>query len=316
MEREPPIFLIGVGRTGSTAIYRALAVHEDLGWFSNYSVHFPRTLLVVALQRLYRVPGFRKVIWGDQRQGHHPWLSRVDRYLPRPDEVYPLWARLCGEKFRRDYLIDVKATPAERHKTRRAVRWALRLQGKSRFIAKITGPARMGYLDSVFPDAVFVHVIRDGRAVVNSLLNIPFWKEGGGHERPWWKNGLPEGWEAEWERFGRSPAALAAIQWRTIMDVTRREKEQLSPGRYFEIRYEDFINAPVETMRRVAADCGLRPSAKLDDYVGRPGRYRDMNLKWVKRFSSEEIDDLHQIMGEWLERSGYACQVPEVKRQA
>ena len=138
----------------------------------------------------------------------------------------------------------------------------LRFQGRSRFVTKITGPPRIGYLTSVFPDAIFVHVVRDGRAVVNSLLNVDFWIEGGGYDRPWWRNGLQEGWETEWKSFGSSPISLAALQWRTIMEVTDWERRRISSNQYFEVRYEDFLADPHRTLELVAQFCDVNATAE------------------------------------------------------
>jgi hypothetical protein len=46
---------------------------------------------------------------------------------------------------------------------------------RNRLVVKITGWPRIGFLKEIFPDAKFIHILRDGRAVANSYINVPFW---------------------------------------------------------------------------------------------------------------------------------------------
>lgn len=310
MRISRPVFIVGMPRSGTTVFYQALAVHEDLAWFPNYSNVFPRLGLPAAiLPRIYTWAWCRRLLQTSRRK-HSKGLGYLRRFLPTPDEIYPLWQRWCGQKFRRQYLIGLTATPDECRTVHKAVRWVLRLQSKPRFVTKITGPPRIGYLRSIFPDVVFVHIIRDGRAVVNSLLNVDFWKDSGGYGRPWWTGGLPAGWKEEWKCFGQSAMALSAIQWRAVLQVARQEREQLAPHQYFEIKYEDFVADPPKVMDGVLARCGLRRSPRVSEYVSQSSRFRDFNYKYLERFSREEIHMLERIMGDWLDHYGYARSAP------
>ena len=76
---------------------------------------------------------------------------------------------------------------------RATVAGVLRYHGKARFAAKLTGPARISYVSSIFPEARFVHVVRDGRAVVQSLMKVEFWGARDRMTRPAWENGLTGG---------------------------------------------------------------------------------------------------------------------------
>jgi len=49
-------------------------------------------------------------------------------------------------------------------------------QKKPFFLHKYTGWPRALFLNAIFPRAKFVHVIRDGRAVASSLLQMPWWR--------------------------------------------------------------------------------------------------------------------------------------------
>ena len=63
----------------------------------------------------------------------------------------------------------------------------MKYQGKREFIAEYSGWSRIAFFNEIFPHCRFIHIVRDGRAVANSLLNVSYWK----------------GWEGihKWEEF-------------------------------------------------------------------------------------------------------------------
>lgn len=291
---DRPIFLIGTGRCGTTVVFEALSLHEELAWFSNYNDRFPRTEAASLAPRIYQLPLLRRLPRGEKPQ-YLQGTARFNQFLPKPSECYRKWEALCGRKFRRDFLVATRATPGERSRVLHAVSAALRLQGKTRFAAKVTGPPRIEYLHSLFPDARFIHVIRQPAAVIGSWLKMDFWRNRG-YEQPRWDNGLPEGWERRWASYGRHPVALAAMQYRAIFDVCRSERRLLEPHQYLELAYEEFVSDPVEQMLKVEAFCGLQKSSRLLEHVSAPGRYVDMNSKHQSLFSSEEQRMIQEIL--------------------
>lgn len=301
------IFLVGMPRSGTTAIFEALAARHDVAWFSNYLRRFPRLPMVSALSRLVDLSP--KMRWSMGRSDQtKSWLERLG---VGPDEAYPVWRRCCGERFQFDYLLGVRATPAEKKRVRATIADVRRYQRKPHFAAKLTGPGRIGFISSIFPDARFVHVLRDGRAVVQSLMKIPFWRERDRRHRPAWRNGLTERDLADWERHERSPLALAAVQWRRVIESTRKEAASHAPDRYAEISYEQFVAEPQQVLDGIAEFCGLPSSTRADEFLQNRLRTRDMNWQWRERFNSREIAMLNELMNDLLERLGYGIDAPE-----
>ncbi len=303
---DRPIFLIGMPRSGTTVIFEAFAAREDLAWLSQHLERAPGALPLAAVSRLADVtPSMRRSV------------SRTDQIRPAferlrvgPAEAYAFWERLCGEKFRYDYLHGVTATPEEQRRASNAVSKVGRYQGKPRFAAKVTGPARIGYLSSIFPDASFVHVVRDGRAVVQSLMRVYWWKERDRMHVPAWRNGLTEGDLADWQRYEVAPEALAAVQWRRVVEMARSEAAELAPDRYAEVHYERFVSAPQQVLREIADFCGLPPSRRAEEFLESRFELRDMNFQWRERFDGAAIAMLDDLIGNTLRAFGYDVDPP------
>lgn len=296
-----PIFVIGVPRSGTTLVFDVLASHAELAWFSQYSARFPSIPIVAALSRFADLsPIFRKAVTRSSQR--RPW---IEKFRIGPVEAYELFEKCCGKKFRYEFLLGVEPSERERRALRRAVALCLRYQGKSRFATKITGPGRIGYLTGIFPDANFIHVVRDGRAVVRSLLRAPFWRESSRMQAPAWQNGLQPSDLSDWKAWEHSPAALAAVQWRAIITRVREEAQALPSGHYAEVRYEDFIRAPHETTEAILEHCRLERNPAVHNFLSRRFELQDMNLQWPKYFSGAELHMLWQLLGCTLVQLGY-----------
>jgi len=159
-----------MGRSGSTRIFEAMACHPELGFFSARQDQLPRLPLYSLWTRLWID---RPKLWRHERPAGEPghWWEHLQ---DRPSEGYRIWEACCGAPFRDEFLLGQSAGEAERRAIQRFSRCVLRYQGRQRLLAKFTGPPRITYLRSLFPHPTFVHVVRDPRAVVPSLLAAPF----------------------------------------------------------------------------------------------------------------------------------------------
>ncbi len=300
---DSPIFMIGMPRSGTTAISEAIALHKDLGWFSNLMSYFPDSYWISVISRIIDIPLIGRNLGGKKLQSKGI-VSRIRGYLPHCTEAYPIWERCCGRKFREDYLAGQSAQQEEKDKTVALVKNILAFQGKRRFFAKLTGPPRIGYLTSIFPDACFVNVLRDPRAVVSSLMKVEFWRKRG-LDRPWWQNGLPDAYVREWVESGRSPVALAAVQWKWIVELTWLEKEKIEKEKFMEIRYEDFLQRPHDMSRDILRRLALADSPETHRYLDTSGKMVDMNRKYRSFLGEDEIRLIEDITRVTAGRAGY-----------
>ncbi|MEM9056865.1 MAG: sulfotransferase [Pseudomonadota bacterium] len=289
---DRPVFFIGMPRSGTTIAFEAFAQHPQLAWLSNYCRLWPAAPSANLLRRLLdnRVVRLR----GHKKQYGKAWKFNV--LLPQPDEAYEFWDHHTGLDFSRGALADTTAEPTVAARVRRAVRAVTRWQGRARFAAKLTGPPRIGYLASIFPDARFVHVVRDARAVTHSLLRVPFWKAKGGYDGPFWHGLLTAEQVAAWERDGGDPGVLAALQWRQVQAQVAAEGEALSEGQLLTVTYERFTEAPHETLDAMARFCELDASPQPGAWIDQGARLRNMNDKFRADFSPEYIARLDAVL--------------------
>ncbi|MFK5948090.1 MAG: sulfotransferase, partial [Methylococcales bacterium] len=248
-----PIFFIGVPRSGTTVIFESFARHEMLGWPSNYSRKFPSLPKLGLILRLTDNKFIN--LSGQKKQYNHVMIA--NKVLPKPAEAYEFWNHYTEIDFARQYLVDQSATPECINRLNSAVSSILYWEGKKVFSAKLTGPSRIHFLRSVFPDAKFIHVVRDGRAVVHSMLNSSAWSSRNFLDQPWWKGGLTDTDIKKWNYSNKNPAVLAALQWNKIIDISQQESIECNKNNYQEIKYEQFIESPYNSVKKLYDWCNL-----------------------------------------------------------
>ena len=304
IEIERPIFVIGMPRSGTTILSEAMSIHEDVGWFSNYMNKLPYIPEVTLLTRIVNIPRIGWHLRGKKRQSKG-FGSFIRSWLPYSAEAFPVWGLYCGSKFPWDYMINRVANENEKYRIRTTIKNVLILQGKQRFFSKFTGPPRICYLNSIFPDAYFVHVLRDPRAITSSLLKVPFWKKGGGLENPWWRNGLCQGYVEEWINSGRSSIALAAVQWKQVVELAWQESKILDSSRYIELRYEDFVSAPHGALQEILNKVDLPYSLSVQRYINSIGKVQNMNFKYKQNLTRSDILLIEKITNNTAQKAGY-----------
>lgn len=266
-EIPKPIFLIGSGRSGSSFLAEVLSNHPDVAYLTFLSNRFP-----------YRPRYNRFVLRGLKVPG----INLLLRHRFGIVEAYRFWdAHAPGFSEPTRDLLAADLTERTRSSLRRAVAANL-VPGRRRFFAKITGWGRIGFLNEVFPDAIFIHLVRDGRDVANSLLQVDFWR--GWHGPQNWRFGeLSSHNQQLWEKFDRSFVALAGICWRILVNSVEEARDQAEPGRFLEVRYEDFVDDPIIVLRQILSKCKLDPT---------PQFFREFNPSDVRDASGKHRRDL------------------------
>lgn len=150
----------------------------------------------------------------------------------------PHWAHLSLYGFNETYwqrkIADFFATFQNDYAQRRGkVRWAEKTPHYT---------PQVGFLHTLFPDAQFVHLIRDGRDVVASHL----------------------------KRWGRREAVRSILRWRSHVTVAQRFGAHVKPAQYYELRYEDLARQPETTLRGLLGFLQEDWEEGLLDYLNTP----------------------------------------------
>lgn len=158
------------------------------------------------------------------------------------------------------------------------------------------------WLGRLFPRALFVHVVRDGRAVASSLVRQRWVDPASGEPVEWCRD-----------------LASAARYWASVVTSVRVQAATV-PGRYLEVRYEDLVTEPRRTMEALLAFLGerwsdevlrhersgvaLSPLESSTAAVSRPIE-AGAAAAWRGRLSAEERAEVHRAAGPALEAFGY-----------
>lgn len=198
----------GTGRSGTTLVTELLARHPATGFVSGVDDKLWRLGSRGRWNgRLYRA--------GAPRPSSMRALAEATALLERgrlgvrPSEAYALLDRHVMPGFSapcRDLLAQ-DLTPHVRRRLVAFVEERRRAQGVDVLLQHLTGWPRTGLLRAALPDLRTVNVVRDGRAVASSWLQMGWWDGRLGPDR-WIYGPLPADLHEEWERSGRDFAVL------------------------------------------------------------------------------------------------------------
>lgn len=282
---EKPIIFIGTGRSGSTVISGAVFSHRDLGYPSNYQQKFPSFLGINLIRRVFDNRFWRVFTRG----GRHNMLYKL---IFLPSEAYNMWRHLTGPRinFSRGFLLEDRATPEEATAIRAYFTQMVALQGKKRLAFKITGPARIGYLLSIFPDAQFVYIKRRLVPTLNSFLKISFWETRGKYRL--WFTGAYSAVEKQWAAAQKQATTLTAFQLGRINAMTQKEIAQHNAN-VFECDYEDFVKNPEMTLRLLLDFLQLHHDSDCYSYLDKNPIY-DNSKSDAHYFNPAELEQIYK----------------------
>jgi len=158
-------------------------------------------------------------------------------------------------------------------------------------------------LERLFPRALYVHLVRDGRDAAASFLQ------------------MPAGIVTEFWGHPRSVAGFAR-QWGTEIRAARALGMRVGPGRYLELRYERLVGSPEDVLRQICTLAGLPWEPAMLDYAGNvdvSARPHQQNLKrppttglrdWRTELARPEIEGFEEMSGDVLAELGYELADP------
>ncbi len=229
MTSRPPFFVLGAPRSGTTLLGDLLDAHANL--------------------RVTQELNLTGILHGvEQLTAHRARMERVGR-----EEV-------TARDGKADAAIYV----------RQLIEHELADSKKQRYADKHTVYCfEIPLLETLFPNAAYVHIIRDGRDVAYSALDNLTWSR---HWR-----------FADWTP---KTYAQAAGWWSDHVHAARAAGARIGPARYLEVRYEALLAAPRETMAQIFEFLGEEfdePSLRALERVTSSPR------RWVTTMSRREV---------------------------
>jgi hypothetical protein len=274
-DATPFPFVVGRGRSGTTLVRAILDSHPDMAVPDE-------THLIVRLgrrrQRYERASGFD-----------------VDTFM---DDLGRRRGFDCFELDEPVVRADLRADPPGSYPDaiRRVFALYAASRGKRRYADKTPiHVLNVPYLADLFPEARFVHVIRDGREVALSYLDVA---------------------------WGPTSVADAALEWRRAVLSGRRAGSRLGPSRYLEVRYERLVDDTEATVRGLCDFLDLafdpvmlRYHERADEVAGKMGMpdarqalYRPLTRglrDWRTQIPVSDVALFEALAGDVLDELGY-----------
>ena len=290
MDNKDPIIIVGAGRTGSTIFHSMFSKHPTVAWLPGPTCNrFPEN------------PALSRFV---MRSVDYPLVGEFLRRKIKPAECYPFWEHHC-KGFTAPYRDLLASDVTETTKNRIPDTMSKILtERRNRLLIKITGWPRIGFLSRIFEGAKFIHVMRDGRAVANSMINVDYWW---GWRGPgdWRWGELSPAQREEWDRYGQSFIVLAGIQWKILMDAMEKAKGMLDDDKFLEIKYEDLCSDPINTFKRVTEYSELEWTTGFERELRRH-RLKNTNGKFKSELTATQQNDLEEVLRDYLRRFGYS----------
>ena len=298
-ELDRPVIFLGTGRCGTTIISEIIMRHPYLAYISNYQIWFPSIPQINILRFL-----FENKLWnfrGQKKQLNQvKILNKLSFY---PVENYKWWGWLTRGKMdmSRDFLLDKVAGVEDKKFIRSYFTKLVHYQGKKRLCLKLTGPSRISFIQSIFPDAIFVYVNRKDIPTIKSFLNVPFWKSRG-ESQLWWKGVYSER-ELDLVKENKGNGLfLTAVQIKKLKQVFEYEKKAFNPC-VIEISYEDFIEDPNKEISKILKFCGLETNSGPCYSYLETLKILDRNRKDDDVISTEDLQLIRNIELDKLKKS-------------
>jgi len=273
---KAPVFVLGCPRSGTTVLYHMLLSAGD------FAVYRAESNVFNLLAPRFR--GMRSA--ADRQQVLETWLrSKLFR-------VSGLDAGEISDKIMRecrgggDFLRIVMEEVARKQGT---ARWA------------DCTPDHLLYMEEIkrqIPDALFIHIIRDGRDVALSYV-----QQGWSYPLPWDRD----------ERLG-----VAGLYWEWVVRKGREQGPRLGVD-YQEVRFEELIANPRQTLSRLGdfiehdldyerIQCAGIGSVSRPNTSFAAASEEDFDpiARWKTKMSGGQTAAFEDLVGDFLEELGYS----------
>ena len=295
---QPPIFILGHWRTGTTLLHEFMILDQRHGYPTTYEClepnHFLLTEGLVTRYLRFLVPAQRPMdnmkAGFDRPQEDEFALCMLGQRSPYLTIAFPNNPPQCQE-----FLDLENISPGALRSWKRSLKQFLKQitykTGKRLVLKSPPHTARIKVLKEMFPDAVFIHIVRDPYVVFPSTVNL---------------------WKTLYKTHGLQNPTFEGLEEHVLSTYTRiyqrleEGKKLLAPGQFYELRYEDLIKDPVGEMRKMYEHLNL---GGFDQYLPRLEEY----LASIKGYETnkyqlapEQRAAIARRWGDVIRRYGYS----------
>lgn len=305
-------FVVGTGRCGTTLVQEVLARHPGVGFISGVDDKLARLNLSGRWNgRIYRRMSPRDPSLRPMRDSHR--LLDRGRLRVAPSEGWELLDRHVMSGFStpcRDLLAS-DLTPHLEERLTGFFEDRLAAQRSEVLLHRLTGWPRTGFLHAAFPDMRVIHVVRDGRAVANSWLQMGWWD---GYRGPdhWYLGPLPDDLHRLWEESGRSFPVLAGLGWRLLIESFEEARHVFPADQWLELRYEDLLAHPRKHVEQMLEFLGLEWSDTFSKGMAKHSFEEVRSVAYRKHLNRQQLAAMERALAEPLTRWGYELEASEL----
>ncbi|WP_230627806.1 sulfotransferase family protein [Roseiconus lacunae] len=256
----PPVFIIGHWRSGTTLLHELMVLDERYSSPSTFQCFAPHHFLVTEwiFQKFFRwlLPGKRPMDnmatgW-DRPQEDEFALMNLGLPSPYRHIAFP------NQPPRYLEYLDFNGVPRSELNVwlaglKRFLLAVSTVTGRPLVIKSPTHTGRIAELANAFPDARFIHVTRDPRSLFPSTCRL--WHsladvQGLQVPRPYRaieENALKDGTDNKTDPLAPEKQYVVDC-FKRMYGAYLRDRDKIDPGRIVELRYEDLIADPVESL--------------------------------------------------------------------
>jgi len=239
MKIENAIFIVGVPRSGTTLLYRLLAQHSNLVWFS---VEEEKKFLTPEfIKKSDKLEKIKKNILEKQK---NLATNQGKDNIPVPAEL----SFVYDEVFLKNWKVKVSEQYLEI--LINEITKLIKGDEKKRYLCKTPqNSIRIREINEVFPNSKFLHIVRDPRAVVNSLLERA--KKGDSNYF-----GIPIKKKLG---FLMNSVEKHSLQWKQVVEEIIKTSKELEDNQFFQIKYEELTDKTDYCLEKITNFCELPP---------------------------------------------------------
>lgn len=287
--KENLIFIVGCPRSGTTLLLRILNQHSKI--------------------QLTGESNFLTAIWGDrrifdtfQRLGSNFLLSNLQYFFDTNIQSFAdgyhgfNYSPWINELEFSDWMNEFKHNKIKSYSKLYISFMKIIAQKRNKpiFGDKVTWYFRYVYtLLSLYPEAKIINVIRDGRAVVSSMLHrtVP--------------SGIPNN------------LIDMCLLWKRSILLAKTYRKTIPKKSYYEIKYENLITYPERELKKLCSFLGIAFERNMMNIEGSTNSaYKDVKTKdldktlltkWKEKLDHTQIVLIEYIIGKELQKEGYKC---------